>query len=101
VGWQRHDRNRADFLQSKIEVDEFDDIRKLDNHAVKRLNSLIEEIERQACRALVDLSIGDRLIPVDDRDTIGVAHEKFVERVAQRAIFPIASGQVGPDKLRW
>src|SRR6266496_1865221 len=97
--WQRHDRDAAELLQCKIEISKFDDIRQLHDHPVERLEAFIEQIQREARGALIELSISDRLFTIDDRHSIGVPLKNFVESIAQRTTFPITVGAVSRGKF--
>jgi len=72
------------------EEGELGDVGQADDDAVERPEAEIEQVERDPCRAFVDVAIGEPPVAVDDRGAVGVFREPVREMRCDRAVLPVA-----------
>src|ERR1051326_3283176 len=71
----------------------------LGSWTVQRLHSLLQQVDRQAVDALLELRIGDRPVAADHRDPVALCREDPVVETAQGNVFPVAPRSVTRREL--
>ena len=100
VGRQGQHGDGADLLQREVEIDELDDVGHLHDQPVAGRDAEIEQVEREAGGAVVELAEADGAGRVAQRDAIGEALAPGLEHGAERLVAPIALGPVRRGERR-
>src|SRR5262249_53786420 len=99
VRQQRHDRDRANSLERKVDVDELRDVGELDHHAVERTEAELVEVASQALDAAPQLAICDALGSGNQREPVAKRGEDVLKDPGQRSVFPVTLCSIPRDEV--
>jgi hypothetical protein len=91
---QCRDRDRADFLQRKIEDHEFGDVRQLQHDPVERAQAKRDEIEREVVAQAVDVGVAIPPLAINQRDSAGVARKDGRKLGRQGLVLPVTARSI-------